>query len=158
MTETITYIDFFSVFGMAMLPIVELKGAIPFGVLSLNMPFWTAFWIAYAGSCLPVPFIIVFIERILKWMTGSSVKFFNKFSNWLYSKVEKHKGKIQKYGYLGVFIFVAIPLPGTGVWTGSLISAVLGLKPSKAIAVVVLGNVIAGLAMLLLSSAIRGLY
>ena len=85
-------------------------------------------------------------------MQGSKVKLFNRFANWLMGKVDKHKGKIEKYGYLGVFIFVAIPLPGTGVWTGSLIASVLGLKPAKAIPLVILGNCVAGFIMLMLSS------
>ena len=76
----------------------------------------------------------------------------DSFANWLMGKVDKHKGKIEKYGYLGVFIFVAIPLPGTGVWTGSLIASVLGLKPAKAIPLVILGNCVAGFIMLMLSS------
>ena len=63
-----------------------------------------------------------------------------------------YKRQIEKYGYLGVFIFVAIPLPGTGVWTGSLIASVLGLKPAKAIPLVILGNCVAGFIMLMLSS------
>ena len=79
------------------------------------------------------------------------MKFFNNFSNWLLKKVDKHKGKIEKYGYLGVFIFVAIPLPGTGVWTGSLIASVLGLKPLKALPLIILGNAVAGLLMILFS-------
>lgn len=146
-----TMSEFWTVFGMAMLPIIELKGAIPVGV-AMGIPIWATYFIAWAGSCLPAPFIILFIERILQWMSKSSVKFFNKTSNWVLKKADKHKGTIEKYGYLGVFIFVAIPLPGTGVWTGSLISAVLGLKPKKAIPLVLLGNAVAGFLMVLLSS------
>ena len=121
-----------TVFGTSILPIIELKGAIPLG-LGLGVPFWATYFIALLGSCLPAPFIVFFIEKIIRWMQESKVKLFNRFANWLMGKVDKHKGKIEKYGYLGVFIFVAIPLPGTGVWTGSLIASVLGLKPAKAI-------------------------
>lgn len=142
---------FWTVFGTAILPIIELKGAIPLG-LGLGVPFWTTYVIALLGSCLPAPFIIFFIEKIIRWMQRSKVSVFNRFANWLMGKVDKHKGKIEKYGYLGVFIFVAIPLPGTGVWTGSLIASVLGLKPAKAIPLVILGNVVAGFIMLMLSS------
>jgi len=143
--------SYWTVFGMSLLPIIELKGAIPVG-LGLGIPFWTTYFIALLGSCLPAPFIILFIERILKWMAGSSVKFFQRTAGWVLRKADKNKGKIEKYGYLGVFIFVAIPLPGTGVWTGSLIAAVLGLKPQKAIPLVIAGNAVAGVLMLLLSS------
>ncbi len=154
MPETaIPAIDYWIVFGTAILPVLELKAAIPLGV-GMGIPIWTTFILAYLGSVIPVPFIIFFIERVIKWMAGSKVKLFNKFANWLLGKVEKHQGKIEKYGYLGVFVFVAIPLPGTGVWTGSLIAAMLELKPAKAICMVLLGNLVAGFLMLLLSSVI----
>lgn len=152
MTETaLSALNYWAVFGTAILPILELKVAIPMGV-AMGMPFWTAFLLAYAGSCLPSPFIIFFIEKIIVALSRSKVKFFNSVSNWILKKVDKHKGKIEKYGYLGVFIFVAIPLPGTGVWTGSLIAAMIGLKPKKSIPLVFLGNLVAGLAMVLLTN------
>lgn len=151
MGTAIPAMSYWTVFGMSMLPIIELKGAIPVG-LGLGIPFWTTYFIALLGSCLPAPFIIFFIERILKWMANSRVKFFRKTAGWILRKADKNKGKIEKYGYLGVFLFVAIPLPGTGVWTGSLIAAVLGLKPKKAIPLVIAGNAVAGILMLLLSS------
>lgn len=140
-------------FGLSIVPIIELKGAIPVG-LGLGIPFWTVYLIALLGSCLPAPFIVIFIERIIRWMQRSKVKLFNRFSNWLMKKVDKHKGKIEKYGYLGVFLFVAIPIPGTGVWTGSLISALLGLEPKKAIPCVILGNVVAGFLIVFIFSSI----
>ena len=144
-------VDYWMVFGTAMLPIWELKGAIPMGI-AMGIPFLTTFLLALAGSCLPVPFIIFFIERIIDWMARSRVKLFRRFASWLLGKVKKHRGKIDKYGYWGVFAFVAIPLPGTGVWTGSLLASVLGLRPAKAIPVVIVGNVVAGILMLLLSN------
>lgn len=147
MVGGITASNFWAIFGMSMLPIIELKGSIGWG-LAQDVPFWTTYAIALIASCIPCPFIIFFIERVIKWMAGSKVRLFNKFANWLLGKVEKHQGKIEKYGYLGVFILCAIPLPGTGVWTSSLVAAMLELKPAKAIPVVVLGNVVAGLLML----------
>lgn len=138
------------VFGTSMLPIWELKGAIPMGI-GLGIPFWQAFLLALLGSSIPVPFIIFFIERVIGWMGRSKVKFFNKFANWLLAKVDKHRSTIDRYGYWGVFIFVAIPLPGTGVWTGSLLASLLDLQPKKAIPVVLVGNLVAGCIMVLLS-------
>ncbi|WP_082674829.1 COG2426 family protein [Christensenella hongkongensis] len=137
-------------FFTSMLPIWELKGAILTGA-AMGIPTWTLYLVALLGSSIPVFFIIFLIEKVIHWMSGSKVKFFNNFSNWLLKKVDKHKGKIEKYGYLGVFIFVAIPLPGTGVWTGSLIASVLGLKPLKALPLIILGNAVAGLLMILFS-------
>ncbi|MEG0257812.1 MAG: small multi-drug export protein [Christensenella sp.] len=147
MVSTATY---WTIFLTSMLPIWELKGAILTGAAA-GISTWTLYFIALLGSCIPVFFIVFFIEKIISWMSKSKVKFFNKFANWLLGKVEKHKGGIEKYGYLGVFIFVAIPLPGTGVWTGSLLASMLNLKPLKAIPVIILGNAVAGLLMLLFS-------
>lgn len=147
----IPVIDYWMVFGTAMLPIWELKGAIPMGI-AMGIPFWTTFLLALAGSCLPVPFIIFFIEHVIAWMSRSRVRFFRRFADWLLGKVQKHRGGIDKYGYWGVFAFVAIPLPGTGVWTGSLLASVLGLRPAKAIPVVIAGNIVAGVIMLFLSN------
>ena len=91
-----------TVFGTSILPIIELKGAIPLG-LGLGVPFWATYFIALLGSCLPAPFIVFFIEKIIRWMQGSKVKLFNRFANWLMGKVDKHKGKIEKYGYRRVY-------------------------------------------------------
>lgn len=151
MQTSIPAIDYWMVFGTAMLPIWELKGAIPMGI-AMGVPFWTTFLLALAGSSLPVPFIIFFIERIIAWMSRSRVRFFNRFANWLLEKVDKHRAGIDKYGYWGIFAFVAVPLPGTGVWTGSLLASILNLKPGRAIPVVLIGNVVAGFLMLLLSN------
>jgi uncharacterized membrane protein len=143
--------DYLKVVGTAILPIIELKGAIPIGYLTLGMPLWTAFWLAYLGSCIPVPFILLFIKKIIHWMAKSKVKVFNRFSNWLLGKVEKNRSKINKYGYLAVFAFVAIPLPGTGVWTGSLLGAMMDMEIKKALPVIILGNLVAGIAITAIS-------
>ncbi len=138
------------VFLTSMLPIWELKGAIPMGI-GLGIPAWEAYFLALLGSSIPVIFIIIFIERIIIWMSKSKVSLFNKVANWILKKVDKHKSKIDKYGYFAVFLFVAIPLPGTGVWTGSLLASMLSLSPKKAIPIIIIGNAIAGLIMMLLS-------
>jgi len=143
--------SYLTVFFTAMLPVWELKGAIPMGVMAMGMPLWTAFILAYIGSCIPAIFIVFFIERIIKMLAKSKVKFFNRVSNWILGKVEKHHDKIEKYGYLGIFLFVAIPLPGTGTWTGSLLAAMMELKPRKVIPIIIIGNLVAGLAMILIT-------
>ena len=114
----------------AMLPIIECRGAVPLG-WALGLPWWQTALFSIAGNILPVPFILLFIRAILKWMGTCHIKFFNRISEWLNKKVEKHKGTIEKYSYWGVLIFVAIPFPGTGAWTGTLIASVLGLEPKK---------------------------
>ena len=84
-------------------------------------------------------------------MRKSKINFLNKTANWLYEKVEKNKGQIEKYGYLGVILFVGIPLPGTGAWTGSLIASVLELDRKKTFLAVLAGVVIASIIMMILS-------
>ena len=149
------------VFFCAMLPIIECRGAIPLG-WALGLPWWQTFLLAFAGNILPVPFILLLIRKILSLMRGSHVKFFRSIAAWLDRKVEKHKGSIEKYGYWGVTLFVAVPLPGTGGWTGSLISAALEQRPKKAFPAVVLGVLIACTVMTLIfyagSSGLRAIF
>ena len=126
------------VFFCSMLPIIECRGAIPLG-WGLGLPWWQTALFSIAGNLLPVPFILLFIRAILKWMRESRVKFFSGIAAWLDRKIEKHKGTIEKYSYCGLVLFVAIPLPGTGAWTGTLIASVLGLEPKKSFLAAVLG-------------------
>ena len=129
---------------VSMIPVIELRGGLPFGV-ALGLPYWLAFPAAVAGNLLPAPFIIVYIRRIFELMR----KYFPRL-NGLVDRLEKKahlKGKkVQKYQYLGLWLFVAIPLPGTGAWTGSL--AFLGMRLKKAMPAVVLGVLTAGFIML----------
>lgn len=116
----------------SMIPIIECRGAVPMGAI-FGLPWWQTMLFAIAGNILPVPFILLFIRKILAWMRKSRVKLFQKISGWLDGKVEKHKEKIEKYSYLGVMIFVAIPFPGTGAWTGTLIASVLKMDFKKSL-------------------------
>ena len=127
----------------SMIPIIELRGAIPFGFV-FQMEWWQTYILAVIGNMIPVPFILLFINGIIKWMSNSRVKFFNKFANWLLKKVEKNREKIEKYSFWGVCLFVAIPLPVTGAWTGSLVAATVGMKFWKALLSAFLGVLIAG--------------
>lgn len=108
----------------SMIPIFELNGSIPLGAV-LSLPWWESYILALIGNMIPVPFILLFITKIIEWMTKSSLKFFNKFGNWLNRKAEKHRPEIEKYSFWGLFVFVVIPLPLTGVWTGSLAAAMI---------------------------------
>ncbi len=118
------------VFFCAMLPVIECRGAIPLGAV-LGLPWWQTVLFSVAGNMLPVPFILLFIRLILKGLRACRVRFLNRFAAWLDRKVEKHKGSIEKYSYWGILLFVGIPLPGTGAWTGTMIASVLGLEPKR---------------------------
>ena len=137
------------VFFCSMLPIIELRGAIPMA-FAFDMPRWQAYLLSVLGNILPVPFILLFINAIIKWMAKSKVKFFNKISNFLLERVEKKRDRIEKYSFWGLCLFVAIPLPVTGAWTGSLVAAVIGMKPWKAFLSALLGVLIAGIVVTLI--------
>lgn len=139
----------------SMIPVVELRGGIPFGV-GIGLPVWAAFLAAVIGNLIPVPFIIVYIRRIFQWMRRRMPRL-----NHLVDKLERKahlKGqRVTKYKYLGLMLFVAIPLPGTGAWTGSLAAAFLDMPLRRAIPSVVAGVVIAGLAISILSYGVVSL-
>ena len=137
------------VFFCSMLPIIELRGAIPLA-FALGLPWWQAYLISVLGNLLPVPFILLLINVVIKWMSNSKVKFFNKIANFLLEKVGKNRARIEKYSFWGLCLFVAIPLPATGAWTGSLVAAVIGMKPWKAFVSALLGVLMAGVLVTLI--------
>lgn len=143
------------VFIISLMPILELRGGLIAAAL-LDMNPVTSYIISIIGNIIPVPFILLLITKILAWMRKSKISILNKFANWLDGKVEKHKGQIEKFGYLGVVLFVGIPLPGTGAWTGSLIASVLELDRKKTFLSVMIGIFIASIIMMLLSFGILG--
>lgn len=138
------------VFIISLMPILELRGGILAAAL-LNLDPLPGYVISIIGNVLPVPFILFLITKVLAWMKNSKVNFFNKIANWLDEKVEKNKGQIEKYGYWGLLLFVGIPLPGTGAWTGTLIAAVLNLDKKKTFITVLGGILMASIIMMLLS-------
>ena len=139
------------VFIISVLPILELRGGLIAAAL-LGLKPIESYVISIIGNLLPIPFILLLINKILDWMRKS--KHFKGIANWLDTKVEKHKGQIEKYGYLGVVLFVAVPLPGTGAWTGSLIASVLDMDKKKTFLAVLLGVFIASIIMMILSFGI----
>ena len=138
------------VFIISLMPILELRGGLLAAAL-LGLDPLPSYIISIIGNVLPVPFILLLITKILAWMRNSKVKLFNKIANWLDEKVEKHKGQIEKYGYWGVVLFVGIPLPGTGAWTGCLIAGVLEMDRKKAFLAALLGILMASVIMMLVS-------
>ncbi len=140
------------VFIVSMLPIVELRGAIPLGVV-LGINSWELLGIALLGNLLPIPFIIFCARPIVSYFLKT--KLFRPVGNWLEEKVRKHSDKVLKYEVWGLFLFVAIPLPGTGAWTGALIAALLDLRIKNALPAIAFGVLAAGLIMLFGSTAIK---
>lgn len=141
-------------FLVSMVPIIELRGAIPIGV-GLGVPEPLALLIAIVGNMLPVPFIYKFSRKILEWGAKKNWKPFKKFCNFCLKKGEKAGKKIQKKAgdsiFLALLLFVGIPLPGTGAWTGTLAASLLDLDYKKTIIGVMAGVLLAGLIMLAIS-------
>lgn len=129
-------------FFISMVPIIELRGALPIGV-GMGLSPWTALAVSIVGNMVPVPFIIIFIRRILDWM--HRFEKFARIADRLEAKAEKNGEKLVKYETLGLFLLVAVPLPGTGAWTGSLVAALFDLRLRTAIPTIFAGVLTAGL-------------
>ena len=134
--------DILLTFLVAMVPVVELRGAIPFGVVrGLNL--WTAIIASVLGNLVPVPFIILFIRRIFACMRAHMPKLDGLVTR-MEKKAEKNRAAVEKYAFWGLAILVAIPLPGTGAWTGALVAAMMEMRLKRAFPAIVIGVVIAG--------------
>ena len=143
------------IFIISMIPILELRGGLlAAGPAFLNVPMWRAIPICIIGNLIPVPFILLFITKIFTWLKGTNhlKPFVEKMENRAMNKKEQ----IEKYEFWGLLLFVGIPLPGTGAWTGSLIAALLGIKFKKAFPAVTLGILLASFIMTVLSYTVIG--
>ena len=138
------------VFICSMIPVIELRGGIPLGA-ALGLPWWESYLLAVAGNMVPVPIILLFVRKFISWMSASKVRFFNKIASFLDRKAEKNRGKIEKYAFWGICLFVAVPLPITGAWTGALVCATIGEKVWRALVSCFIGVCIAGVIMTLAS-------
>ena len=140
------------VFLVSMVPIVELRGAIPFAV-GMGLPKLPSFIIAIIGNMIPVPFIYLFARKLLIW--GKDKKVIGKFFAWCLQKGEKGGQKLEKKAgrslYVALLLFVGIPLPGTGAWTGTLAASILNMDFKKSVISVTLGVLLAGLIMMAIS-------
>lgn len=136
------------VFIISLMPILELRGGL-LAASILNLDPIKSYIICIIGNVIPVPFILWLINRILEWMRNS--KHFKKVAKWLDKKVDKHKGQIEKFGFWGLVLFVGIPLPGTGAWTGCLIAACLEMDRKKAFLAAMIGIFMASIIMMIVS-------
>lgn len=134
---------FFSTILMAMIPVIELRGAIPFGVAA-GISVKQALICAIIGNLIPIPFILLFLRRVFVWMRKISPGFENLVEK-LELRAKRKKGIVDKYEIIGLIILVAIPLPGTGAWTGALVATVLDIRMRRALPAITIGVVIAGI-------------
>ena len=136
------------VFIISLLPILELRGGLLAAAL-LGLDPISSYIISIVGNLLPIPFILLLINKILdKMRNGKKSK---KIADWLDKKVDIWKGQIVKFGYLGLVLFVGIPLPGTGAWTGSLIASVLEMDKKKSFLAILVGVIMASIIMMIIS-------
>ena len=142
-----------TVFIVSLLPVLELRGGLIAATL-LKMEPIRAFIICYIGNMLPIPFILLFLRKIFNAMRRS--KKLGKVVDKLEKKAEKHRKTIEKYRSLGLLLLVAIPLPGTGGWTGALVAVITDIRLRNALPIIALGVLIAGLIVGALSYGLLG--
>ncbi len=145
------------VFLISMVPLIELRGAIPYAV-GVGLPIVPSIIISVIGNMLPVPFIFFFARKVLEW--GQDKKVIGGFCRWCINKGVKGSDKLQKKGnaglYIALLLFVGIPLPGTGAWTGTLAASFLNMDFKKSVIAVMAGVLLAGAIMLALSLGVFG--
>ena len=143
------------VFLCSLLPVIELRGAIPLGAGFGLHPVET-YLLAVAGNLLPVPFLLLLLRWILAGM--KRIPGLRRIALYLETKAQKNRMKVEKYAFWGLFLFVAIPLPGTGAWTGSLVAALMRMRFPKALLSVIAGVMTAGLIMSLISYGVAAVF
>lgn len=130
------------VVGISTLPVFELRGAIPVSNTILGFNWWVSFILAYIGNLIPIIPIILFLKPVSE--TLRKIKIFDKFFEWLFARTRRRSKLVQKYEALGLILFVAIPLPVTGAWTGSIAAFIFGIKLWSAFLTISIGVFIAG--------------
>jgi len=142
--------ELLQVFLLSMTPLGELRLSIPMGVLVYHIDEVTVFLISVIGNLIPVAFLLLFLKKISIFLSNKSLFFKKAFNWWENNAKEKHLNKIQKYGAVGLALFVAVPLPLTGAWTGALLATIMNMSLRKSIPAIAAGVAIAGIIVSLL--------
>jgi len=143
--------EWFQIFFGSMIPWIESRYVIPYALWEFNWELWQVFPLAILGNMMPIPFVLLFFKFVEKFLRR--FRFWTKVMDWLFKRTrERADGKIIKYEYLGLIIFVAFPLPFTGAWTGSLIAYLFDLKFSKSLLTILLGVIISATITVILYS------
>lgn len=141
-----------SVFFISMVPLIEERGGLILARM-LGIPMWEAVFWCVIGNIVPIPFILLLIKKIIHWMSDHHL---SRVAEWLTAKAEKNKPKIDRYGFLGLLLFVGIPLPGTGAWTGSLVAALFDMDLKKSSLSILLGIFLAAVIVTVVSYGLLG--
>ena len=131
------------IFLMSMVPVFECRLSIATGIMFDHLPWWWVTPVAIMGNMLPIPFILLFIRKILDWM--KTIPFLARIAHWVERKGEKNKHKVTKYAKWGLVIFVGIPLPMTGAWTGALVASMLNMRIKNSLPAIFLGVLMASI-------------
>ena len=140
----VTFWHYLAVFGLSAVPVIELKGSIPIGI-SMGLPELNCFITAVFGSIMLSPLIILLTRRVLESFMRSNFTPLKRFGTWQHKRLARKGGKLHKYSYWFLLILVAIPLPTTGVWTGSMVAGLFDIRIKYALPIIFIGNVVAGL-------------
>jgi len=143
------------VITVAALPISELRGAIPLAILKFKMNAGKAVVLSVLGNMLPIPFILLLLEPM--YNIFKKIYIFDIFFNWLFNRTRRKEESFKKYGPWALMLFVAIPLPVTGAWTGAVAAFVFGIKNLKALFMIFLGVLIAALIVTISTIGIQGI-
>lgn len=143
-------------FLISMVPVIELRGAIPFGVAA-GLSVQTAFILSVIGNLLPIPVLVVFTRKVFEWLRTKSQRLDNMVCK-LETKADKNKEVVMRYEFWGLMILVAIPLPGTGAWTGALVAAMMDMRLKRAMPAIIMGVIVAGIIVTGLTYGVTALF
>ena len=141
--------------GVAMVPVLELRGAIPFG-MAMGLSPWLAYLVSVVGNMIPVPFVMLLVRTIFQWLRRWD--WWGRKIEWLEDRAHLKGRMVRKYRLLGLVLLVAIPLPGTGAWTGALVATLLNIRMRTALPCILLGVLIAGVITLAVTCGVVHLW
>lgn len=144
-----------AVFIVSMIPLIELRGSVIVGT-AFGLPWLNVLLLSIVGTLIPIPFILIFGKKLIAWL--KKLPMLSKLTNWYEARLMSKSETIQKVAFYGLWIFVGIPIPGTGAWSGSVIAALLDVPPKKAFAAIVCGVLTAGIIMTIGSRGVVGLF
>lgn len=144
-----------AVFLVSMIPLIELRGSVIVGT-AFGLPWLNVLLLSILGNLIPIPFILIFGKKLIAWL--KKLPMLSRLTNWYEVRLMSKSSTIQKFAFYGLWIFVGIPLPGTGAWSGSVIASLLDVPPKKSFAAVVCGVITAGIIMTIGSRGIAGLF
>ncbi|MDO4175237.1 MAG: small multi-drug export protein [Eubacteriales bacterium] len=144
-----------AVFIVSMIPLIELRGSVIVGT-AFGLPWMNVLLLSIVGNMIPIPFILFFGKKLIAWL--KTLPFLSKFTNWYESHLMNKSDTIQKFAFYGLWLFVGIPLPGTGAWSGSAIAALLDVPLKKSFPAIICGILTAGIIMTVASRGVVGLF